>query len=118
MCRSRLSAIGDRTLFSPHANSTACGLRARGVASTLLDCSGIAHDRNRKPVPTFRDHEIISAHDLIRKPVSTFRDHALTLPVQDADQREQPASGLEVDPHLALQPLLQSARAFVMNAAA
>src|SRR6478752_10702381 len=42
----------------------------------------------------------------------------LTLPVQDGDEREQPARGLEVDPHLALQPLLQRARALVMDAAA
>src|SRR6266403_2224722 len=58
------------------------------------------------------------AHDLIRKPAPTFWDHALTLPVQHADQGEQPAGGLEIDPHLALQALLQRARAFVVNAAA
>ena len=53
-----------------------------------------------------------------RKTAATFPGHALPLPVQDADQREQPARGFEIDPHLALQALLQRARAFVMDAAA
>src|SRR5665213_119484 len=43
---------------------------------------------------------------------------ALALPVQHADQREQPARGFEIDPHLAFQPLLQRARALVVDAAA
>src|ERR1700756_3594316 len=38
--------------------------------------------------------------------------------MQDGDQREQAAGGFEIDPHLAFQPLLQRARAFVVNAAA
>src|ERR1700738_4692211 len=42
----------------------------------------------------------------------------LTLPVQHADQREQPARGFEIDPHLALQAFLQRARALVVDAAA
>src|SRR5436305_12268661 len=125
MCRSRLSAIGERTLFSPHANSTACGLRARGAGSTRLDFSETAHDLIRKPVPTLRwrgppgrDHAFTFAHDLVRKRAPTFRHHALALPVQHADQREQPAGGFEVDPHLVLQSILQGTRPVVMNAAA
>src|ERR1700688_3453083 len=57
-------------------------------------------------------------HDLIGNPVATFPGHALTLPVQHGDQREQPARGFEIDPHLALQPFLQRARALVVDAAA
>src|ERR1700677_1470980 len=47
-----------------------------------------------------------------------FGIRRLTLPVQDGDQREQPAGGFEVDPYLALQAFLQSARTFVVDAAA
>src|SRR5947209_11484264 len=42
----------------------------------------------------------------------------LTLPVQNSNEREQPARGLEIDPHLALQALLQRARSLVMDATA
>src|ERR1700710_1048866 len=38
--------------------------------------------------------------------------------MQNGDQRKQPPRGFEIDPHLALQPFLQRARAFVVNAAA
>ena len=31
-----LSAIGERTLFKPHANSTACGARTRGGAAIAM----------------------------------------------------------------------------------
>src|SRR5665647_829751 len=99
MCCSRLSAIGERTLLRPHANSTACGMRTRGGVSTWLSLFRLGHD-------------------LLEKPLRTFSGHALPFPVQHADQREQPARGLEIDPHLALQALLQRARAFVMDAAA
>ncbi len=53
--RSSASAIGERTEFSPQANSTACGMARRGGSAT-----------------------------------------ASALPVQDAEQREQPARGVEV----------------------
>jgi hypothetical protein len=33
MFRSRLSAIGERTLLKPHENSTACGARPRDGAA-------------------------------------------------------------------------------------
>src|SRR4051794_5337600 len=68
---SRLSAIGERTLLNPHANSTACGVRAAMR-------SGCFHSRHAS------------------------RDHALAFPVQHGDQREQPAGGFEIDPHLAV----------------
>ena len=42
----------------------------------------------------------------------------LTLPVQDGDRREQPAGGFEVDPDLAIQPFLQGAGTFIVDAAA
>src|SRR5271168_4781274 len=86
---SRLSAIGERTLFKPHANSTACGLRVRGIAAVIRMLLYGAW------------------------PASIYPGHALTLPVQHGDQREQPARGLEIDPHLALQSLLQRARSLV-----
>src|ERR1700688_3138922 len=99
MCCSRLSDIGERTLFRPHANSTACGARGREGASTWLNFFRLGHD-------------------LFEQPLHTFSGHALPFPVQHADQREQPAGGFEIDPHLALQALLQRARAFVVDAAA
>src|SRR5437867_68400 len=55
------------------------------------------------------------AHPCVTK--SLRASCVLPLPVQDADQRKQAARGFEVDPHLALQPLLQRARAFVMDTA-
>ena len=39
------------------------------------------------------------------------------LPVQHADQREQPARGVEIDRHLVLEPLHQDVRAVVVDAA-
>jgi hypothetical protein len=39
MCRSRLSAIGERTLFIAQANSTDCGSRARGGPAIALNPS-------------------------------------------------------------------------------
>src|SRR5262249_54444455 len=42
---------------------------------------------------------------------------ASALPVQHADQRKQPARGIKIDRHLALQPLHQDVRAVVVNSA-
>ncbi len=39
MCRSRLSAIGERTLFIAQANSTDCGSRARGAQPSAFNLS-------------------------------------------------------------------------------
>src|SRR5450756_1732304 len=80
----------------PHANSTAWGRERRSDVTIGLF-----------PV----------AHDLVRKPVPTFRDHALTLPVQHADQGEQPARGVEIDRHLVLEPLHQDVRSVVVDGA-
>src|SRR6516162_5330847 len=46
-----------------------------------------------------------------------FTSMRLSFPVQHADQREQPPGGFEIYPYLAFQPLLQGARAFIVNAA-
>src|SRR5437660_1289902 len=70
----RLSAIGERTLFNPHANNTACGLRTRAGVTTLA------------------------------------------FPVQHGNQCKEAARGLEIDTHLAIQPLHQCTRAFIVDA--
>src|SRR3974390_2295915 len=96
------------------ARPAECG-HAKAPPSGSVD---FAQGPIREAARSFRDHALYIAHDLIRKPVPTFRDHALALPVQHADQREQPAGGLEIAPPLALQALLQRSRAFVVDAAA
>src|SRR2546428_11388484 len=88
--------------FRDHAAYLAHDLIRKPVATFRDHAAYLAHDLIRKPVATLRDHAAYLAHDLIRKPVATLRDHALTLPVQHADQREQPAGGFEIDPHPAL----------------
>src|ERR1700722_13919342 len=90
--------------------------RARAAAPPWLCFFCLTHDL--VPGSDFRDHRVSFAHDLIRTPGSTFRDRALTLPVQDGDQREQAAGAFEVGRHLALQPLLQGALTFGVDAAA
>src|SRR5579864_6928012 len=42
---------------------------------------------------------------------------ASTLPVQDADQREQAAGGVDIDFHFLLEPLHQNARTVVVDGA-
>src|SRR5947209_11471818 len=93
-CLNSPAAIGERTEFIPHANSTACGLAERGASIGS-------------------DH--LFEHELVRKPVPTFRAHALALPVQHADQREQAPRGVEVDADLFLEPLHQQFRTFVVQ---
>src|SRR5438874_6087456 len=58
------------------------------------------------------------AHPCVTKSLPQRTSCVLPLPVQDADQREQPPGSFEIDSYLALQPLLQRARAFVVDAAA
>src|SRR5689334_15490296 len=92
--------------FRPSANARRSGRRQ---TARPVDCALGA------PPPPLRIFRL--AHGLIGKPLHTFPGHALSLPVQYADQREEPARGFEIDPHLALQPFLQRARTFVMDAA-
>src|SRR5258706_11685670 len=90
---------------------------------------GLTRDRNPSPHPSPNGRG--SAPSLLQLPhsipIRTDRilarpcgsgSSVLPLPVQDGDQREQPAGGFEIDPHLALQSLLQRARTFIVNAAA
>src|SRR5882757_3651949 len=51
-------------------------------------------------------------------PRCTFPDHPSPFQCSTQISVNSPAGGLKIDPHLALQPLLQRARAFVVNAAA
>src|SRR3981189_2216923 len=50
ICCSRLSAIGERTLLKPHANSTACGVRAAIRALALRVQNG---DQREQPAGGF-----------------------------------------------------------------
>jgi len=48
MCCKRLAAIGERTLFKPHATSTDCGMRARdGGAIGYAFIWGMTFSENR-----------------------------------------------------------------------
>jgi hypothetical protein len=87
MCCNRLAAIGDRTLFNPHAKSTACGARTREGAAIASNFFGFGRDLRmnqsvcpEKPVSTLRKrrpsgpgHACFTGHDLLGKPVSTLR---------------------------------------------
>jgi hypothetical protein len=53
ICRSRLSAIGERTLLRPHANSTACGVRTRDGVSTRYSSIVLGMPRLRNHAAPF-----------------------------------------------------------------
>src|ERR1700734_1555126 len=107
--------MGERTEFSPQANNTASG-RSEG----RLCGGGIGRSKRN---PGDRSHsQVLRGQDLwgknlYEKSMPIFPDHALALPVQDRDQREQPARGVEIEIDLALEPFGDEIGSFVMQRA-